>query len=207
MVRAWRTTTTARSRSRTTRARCAVEAARPTMAPSARYVRARVRSTCRCRTAPSRTVGQTRGTFRVRRGERVDPVGEQRWRTRIDARAADVPGLRHAVVELLERECPGIDRAAAALVVTELASNVVCHAYPGAGGPLEVEIHIDTGTPILTVRDWGGGFGQSERRGTGLGLSLVRGISADVWMEHRGCTEVHARLACQPTGRPGAPTA
>jgi anti-sigma regulatory factor (Ser/Thr protein kinase) len=96
-------------------------------------------------------------------------------------------------IELLERECPGIDRAA--VVVTELASNIGCHAYPGAGGPLEVEIHIDADTALLTVRDWGGGFGQSERHGTGLGLSIVRCISADVWMRHHGCTEVDARLA------------
>ena len=45
-----------------------------------------------------------------------------------------VPHVRHDGVDVLARECPGVDLAVAALVVTELTTNVVNHAYLQAGG-------------------------------------------------------------------------
>ena len=69
----------------------------------------------------------------------MEAVGGQHWRLRLEARAAHVPEIRREVVDVVARECPGVDLSAAALVVTELAANVVTHAY-AEPGRLEIEV-------------------------------------------------------------------
>jgi serine/threonine-protein kinase RsbW len=43
--------------------------------------------------------------------------------------------------------------------VTEACNNVVLHAYGGDPGPMEVDVHIDSGTVTVLVRDSGSGIG------------------------------------------------
>jgi len=90
--------------------------------------------------------------------------------------AGHVPEIRHAVVDVLARECPGVDLSAAALVVTELAANVVTHAYVKPG-PLDVEVVCEPDAAVVTVRGWGRGFGRSIRRGMGIGLQIVAALA------------------------------
>jgi hypothetical protein len=71
----------------------------------------------------------------------VEALGGQQWRLQLEARPDQVPEVRHNVVEVLARECPGVDLWTAALVVTELATNAVTHAY-GEPGSLEVEASL-----------------------------------------------------------------
>lgn len=119
---------------------------------------------------------------------------QQTWRTRRVARAGDVPHLREDVVALLERESPDTDMWAARLIVTELAANVVRHAYVD-GGPGLIEVDIDYAGPgeaAITVRDWGRGFGHARR---GVGLGIVANLSGDLRIETPpGRTEVHASI-------------
>jgi anti-sigma regulatory factor (Ser/Thr protein kinase) len=93
----------------------------------------------------------------------VEALGQQQWRLQLEARSAQVPQIRHEVVDVLERECPGVDLAAAALVVTELAANVVTHAYEEPGR-IEVDVMCEPDAVVVTLRDWGRGFGRSGRK-------------------------------------------
>ena len=42
--------------------------------------------------------------------------------------------------------------------VTEACNNVVLHAYSGDPGPMEVDVHVDSGTVTVLVRDSGSGI-------------------------------------------------
>ena len=122
-------------------------------------------------------------------------MGRQRWRMRVGARPAHVPDVRREVVDVLARECPGVDLNVAALVVTELAANVVNHAYADVQGPLEVDLLCEPDAATLTVRDWGRGFGTSTHHGMGVGLELVDRLAQAVRVERGERTEVHVRLS------------
>jgi len=76
-----------------------------------------------------------------------------------EARASRIQGVRHDVLDVLARECPDVDLTAAALIVTELVANVVRHAYTEKGS-VEVEVSCEPEAAVLTVRDWGLGFGE-----------------------------------------------
>src|ERR671930_385881 len=89
---------------------------------------------------------------------RMWQVASRTWRT---SGTADLDLVRHAREEVLEfvcRECPRVDTAAAALIVTELVTNVAVHAYPG-GMPGRFEVDVECGdiAAAVTVRDWGRG--------------------------------------------------
>jgi len=124
----------------------------------------------------------------------MEAVRGQHWRLRLEARAAHVPEIRHKVVEVLARECPGVDVSAAALVVTELAANVVTHAY-SEPGRLEVEVVCEPDAAVVTFRDWGRGFGRSIRRGRGRGLQIVAALAEWLRIDGSQPTEVRVRLA------------
>ena len=92
----------------------------------------------------------------------MDAVRGQHWRLEVQARPAHVPEIRHKVVGVLTRECPGVDLSAAALVVTELAANVVTHAY-AEPGRLEIEVVCVVLTLIFaTIRPLRAGAGLSR---------------------------------------------
>jgi anti-sigma regulatory factor (Ser/Thr protein kinase) len=91
------------------------------------------------------------------------------------------------------------------LIVTELASNVVRHAYPlDHPGALEVQVECDRDEAIVTVRDWGRGFGNSAEAGLGFRLRIVEALTDDVRIERSDGTTVATRLVLGR--RPGRPS-
>jgi two-component sensor histidine kinase len=66
---------------------------------------------------------------------------------------------------------PGPDALALGLIVNELVTNALRHAYPGGDGPVEVSLAHNNGRIVLTVVDRGvGRIGACES----LGLTFVR---------------------------------
>ncbi|HEY4343239.1 MAG TPA: histidine kinase dimerization/phosphoacceptor domain -containing protein [Parvibaculum sp.] len=64
-----------------------------------------------------------------------------------------------------------------ALIVNELVTNAVKHAYPEGGGPVRLELREETdGSIRLLVADKGIGFGQEAGR-KGLGSRLIPGLA------------------------------
>jgi anti-sigma regulatory factor (Ser/Thr protein kinase) len=122
----------------------------------------------------------------------VEAIGGQLWRLRVEARPSRLHQVRHDVVDVLAQECPGVDLSAAALVVTELAANAATHAY-SESGPLEVDVVCEPDAAVVTVRDWGRGFGPS-RRSLGIGLQIVASLAEWFWIGGVHPTEVKARL-------------
>jgi serine/threonine-protein kinase RsbW len=65
---------------------------------------------------------------------------------------------------------------------TEACNNVVLHAYAGAEGPLEIDVHASSGVVEVVVRDRGGGIHPQLRSsqastGIGLGLSVIQALA------------------------------
>jgi serine/threonine-protein kinase RsbW len=70
--------------------------------------------------------------------------------------------------------------------VTEASNNVVLHAYEGAEGPLELEIHVDPGSLLVVIRDHGIGLSRGADAGldpdaeSGIGLPVIEALSQEV---------------------------
>ena len=106
-----------------------------------------------------------------------------------------MPTVRRAVAGYLDRRgCESEASLAVALVITELASNVVLHAYPHTRGVFEVSILPADGWIDIVVADDGVGF--SDANGGGLGLRIVRELCDSSTGGHGvdGSTRVTARI-------------
>jgi serine/threonine-protein kinase RsbW len=128
---------------------------------------------------------------------------------RLPAKAENVAVVRHALAGLAEQI--GMDETGVAdlkTVVTEACMNVVVHAYPEGGGPLDVEADPDSEGLTVTVSDSGGGISpeaDSERSSLKLGLSLIAALSSSFSISgglDRG-TEVMMRLPLVGGGASG----
>jgi two-component sensor histidine kinase len=84
--------------------------------------------------------------------------------------AHEANGLSHAVITIV------------ALVVNELATNAIKHAFEeGQPGKISVTIGRNTcGDIAVTVEDDGAPFPESAGSGDGLGLGLVRRLTASI---------------------------
>jgi serine/threonine-protein kinase RsbW len=90
--------------------------------------------------------------------------------------------------------------------VTEACNNVVLHAYPGAEGPLEVELYVCASAIEVVVRDRGRGIQPAVSRAAqsaGIGLSVIRALSRAHFEDvEDGGTEVSMRFATPLTREP-----
>src|SRR4051794_41372326 len=100
--------------------------------------------------------------------------------------AAAFPAARESV-SVIRREIasfaaanggdPHKDRDAA-LAVTEAAANAVMHAYDAEEvGVISISADVEGGVLEVVVIDTGRGLGTSKRRGAGLGLKMMAGVS------------------------------
>lgn len=102
--------------------------------------------------------------------------------------------------------------------VTEACNNVVLHAYRGAPGPMEVDVHVTSATVTVIVRDGGSGFGdrredehdlggdiegsfdvnaETDLPSAGIGLHVIETLAHGVEFEQpaSGGTEVRMRFS------------
>ena len=88
--------------------------------------------------------------------------------------AAPVEELAQVVYQVDQAETPPQDKAVVlALIVTELLTNAVKHAYGGEPGPIQVRFGEEPGRRIqVTVADQGRGIEQTERA-DGFGSRLT----------------------------------
>jgi serine/threonine-protein kinase RsbW len=118
---------------------------------------------------------------------------------KLSNKAENVPLVRQALSGLAEAiELDAIELNDLSTAVTEACNNVVVHAYGGARGPLEVEIHACQPVLEVVVRDCGLGIKPRlhsvDDASMGIGLPVIRALShrakfidrdpgTEVWME------------------------
>jgi two-component sensor histidine kinase len=124
---------------------------------------------------------------------------DPQYRDDYAAVAGSVPCARHAVARHLADHGHGPEACwAVLLVVSELVTNVVCHAYPEGVGVFEVSAMVDGVFVDIAVTDFGIGF-ESSAAGDGLGLGLVRALSETTSMTRAddGSNRAVARVATE----------
>jgi anti-sigma regulatory factor (Ser/Thr protein kinase) len=80
----------------------------------------------------------------------------------------------------------GFDTDAVALAVTEAVTNVVRHAYPGSEGTVTLSAEASEDELVVVVTDAGvgsRGHTMPTNPGIGIGLTLIRELSASVRVE------------------------
>jgi len=69
------------------------------------------------------------------------------------------------------------------LAITEACANAVVHAYPeGEAGTVRVSADVTPETLVVTVRDYGPGFG-ARRSTIGMGMLLMRTLAESVLID------------------------
>ncbi len=110
-----------------------------------------------------------------------DRTGPPNVRLSLSNRPENVMLVRQVLAGVAEAvELDGNDLNDITTAVTEACNNVVLHAYAGAEGPLEVEVHAAGGAVEVVVRDHGGGIpstSDSDPETVGLGLSVIRALA------------------------------
>jgi anti-sigma regulatory factor (Ser/Thr protein kinase) len=113
---------------------------------------------------------------------------------RIDARAENVAIVRHRLTPYLRGLRLGEEQMSDVLLaVTEACTNVVVHAYEGAGGSIDVTAWRSGPDLRIIVRDRGGGMRpRVDSPGLGLGLPVMMALASAVAIRPRegGGTEV-----------------
>lgn len=123
-------------------------------------------------------------------------------RLRLANRPENVLVVRQALTGVAE--CLGLDAVETNdlnTAVTEACNNVVAHAYEGAEGPLEVDLHTGPDVLAVLVRDHGIGMPAARRADhDGLGLAVIDALSrrAEFLQSADGGTEVRMEFAPGP---------
>lgn len=120
---------------------------------------------------------------------------------RLPGEPASVPRARHLVRDLLVRtQHDPADHPGVLLSVSEACTNAVMHAYPGAGGDVDLAARIDGTELRVSIRDFGVGPSSPPRQpGQGYGMLLIQAHVAD--LEVRACepgTEVTMTFDLSP---------
>ncbi|MBX6322691.1 MAG: sensor histidine kinase, partial [Rhodospirillaceae bacterium] len=100
------------------------------------------------------------------------------------------------------------------LMINELATNALRHAYPDGEGVVRVVAGVEQGSLVLAVRDSGPGLpaGFDPARSRGFGMKLVRGLAQRLdgrvdAATGAGGAEIRVVLPLQPPARPVADAA
>jgi serine/threonine-protein kinase RsbW len=125
---------------------------------------------------------------------------------RVPATKEWVPKLRHAVLGFLSANHPNAAHVAGdvGLALTEAASNVVRHAYPGRDrGEIRLDMYVHGDQLVVAVSDDGVGFAHpADDPGGGFGLPLMRELAHTEIRSEAGQTRVEMRF---PIPRSQAP--
>jgi anti-sigma regulatory factor (Ser/Thr protein kinase) len=98
---------------------------------------------------------------------------------------ASVPRARHLVRDLLLRKHLG-DHPGVLLAVSEACANAIVHAYPDAGGDVDLEARIDGSALHISIRDYGVGVDTpAHHRGQGYGMLLIKAHAASIQIRDR----------------------
>jgi PAS domain S-box-containing protein len=127
-------------------------------------------------------------------------------------------GLFNIAVEVPEIGLPADKIVLIGLIVNELVTNAMRHAYTDGRGLVQVGAEIENGTLSIAVRDSGPGLpeGFEPGRSRGFGMKLVRGLA----QQHEGRVDFERRspgtmvrlivplgTATHPDGSPGGASA
>jgi serine/threonine-protein kinase RsbW len=107
----------------------------------------------------------------------------------------------------------GVELSDIRTAATEACNNVVLHAYGGAEGPLEVEVHLASSALEVVVRDRGSGIAPRSAAGDeveptpGIGLPVIHALVRDVELRDipEGGTEVRMEFATPGARVPDPP--
>lgn len=130
--------------------------------------------------------------------------GDHTWR--VPALPAEIQGVRREVLRLVRTDHLSDTQASdVALAVSEAASNVVRHAFPGERtGSIDLRVHIAEEGVLVVVRDDGVGRGApSDDPGAGLGLTIIEALADELVQRPvpGGGTELEMRF--HAVGHPG----
>jgi serine/threonine-protein kinase RsbW len=150
--------------------------------------------------------GITDTDVRTRHVSQIEPIEPRNSDVRLNlpARPENVAVVRHvlgAFAEALHLPVEVVD--AVRLAVTEACTNVVRHAYDGAGAPGQLEIIVRPAGEVLQVivSDHGRGIGPSpDTAGPGLGLPLIAALVDSLEIQHapRAGSRLAMSFVCRP---------
>jgi serine/threonine-protein kinase RsbW len=143
---------------------------------------------------------------RTRHVSQIEPIEPRNSDVRLNlpARPENVAVVRHVLGAFAEALHLPVDVVEAVrLAVTEACTNVVRHAYDGAGEPGQLEIIVRPAGEVLQVivSDHGRGIGPSpDTAGPGLGLPLIAALVDSLEIQHapRAGSRLAMSFVCRP---------
>jgi two-component sensor histidine kinase len=99
-------------------------------------------------------------------------------RLHIPASADSLAGVRDFVREEMAQHGMDGRTGDAITAVNEAVANVVCHAYPGGHGNVEIEVAASGDAVTFVIRDDGRGpYGHDDTAGSGFGVGIMNAVA------------------------------